>query len=144
MPSWVKEPVSEFTKRLQEYTSLHLIEIPIAKRGKRSDLARILEKEALLISNAIPPAARLIALDLKGEAFSSEQLAAKLQQLQQITSHLCFVIGGPEGLHAQILGRSQERWCLSSLTLPHPLVRIVLLEGIYRAYSIIHNHPYHK
>lgn len=144
MPSWVAEAVSEFSKRLQEYVHFNLIEIPLAKRGKSSDLTRILEKEANLINTAIPSGSRVIALDIGGESFSSEKLAQKLEQLQQTTSHLCFIIGGPEGLIPQTLARCNERWSLSQLTLPHPLVRIVLLETLYRAWSIIHNHPYHK
>lgn len=144
MPSWVNEAVAEYSKRLQEYASFTLIEIPLAKRGKSSDLTRILEKEAALIAAAIPNGARVIALDIGGDSFSSEKLALKLEQLQHIASHLCFLIGGPEGLVPAIVARSNERWSLSSLTLPHPFVRIVLLEALYRAWSIIHNHPYHK
>lgn len=144
MPSWVNSAVSEFTKRLQEFAQFNLIEIPLAKRGKSSDLTRILEKEAALIVHAIPQSARVIALDMGGESFNSEKLALKLEQLQQITSHLCFLIGGPEGLLTSILAKADERWSLSQLTLPHPLVRIILLETLYRAWSIIHNHPYHK
>ncbi|ARG97467.1 23S rRNA (pseudouridine(1915)-N(3))-methyltransferase RlmH [Legionella micdadei] len=144
MPTWVNSAVSEFTKRLQEFVNFNLIEIPLAKRGKASDLTRILEKEAALITHTIPPNARVIALDISGESFSSEKLASKLEQLQQISSHLCFLIGGPEGLLPSVLGRADERWSLSKLTLPHPLVRIILLETLYRAWSIIHKHPYHK
>ena len=144
MPSWVEVASTEFSKRLQEYASFNLIEIPLAKRGKSSDLTRILEKEAALISAAIPNGARIIALDIGGHSFASEKLASKLEGLQQITSHVCFLIGGPEGLIPALIARSDERWSLSQLTLPHPLVRIVLLETLYRAWSIIHNHPYHK
>ncbi|WP_019216924.1 23S rRNA (pseudouridine(1915)-N(3))-methyltransferase RlmH [Legionella tunisiensis] len=144
MPSWVNAAVAEFSKRLQDYVSFNLIEIPLAKRGKSSDLTRILEKEAALMSAAIPASARVIALEINGDNFTSEKLALKIEQLQQVTSHLCFLIGGPEGLISSIIARSHERWSLSQLTLPHPLVRIVLLEALYRALSIIHNHPYHK
>lgn len=144
MPSWVSSAVTEFTKRLQEYVSFNLIEIPLAKRGKLSDLARLLEKEATLIKAAIPTNARVIALEINGDSFSSEKLSIKLEQLQQITNHLCFLIGGPEGLMPTLLAQSNERWSLSPLTLPHPLVRILLLEALYRAWSIMHNHPYHK
>ncbi|ASQ45799.1 Ribosomal RNA large subunit methyltransferase H [Legionella clemsonensis] len=144
MPVWVNEAVSEFSKRLQDYSNFNLIEIPLTKRGKASDLARILDKEASLIIAALPSNARIIALDMQGETFSSENLAQRLEQLQNIASHVCFVIGGPEGLVPEVLNRCQERWSLSKLTLPHPLVRIVLLEALYRAWSILHNHPYHR
>jgi len=144
MPSWVNEGVAEFSKRLQEHASFNLVEIPLTKRGKSTDLTRILEKEAALMTDAIPSGARIIALEIGGESFSSEQLAAKLERIQQINSHFCFLIGGPEGLAPALLANAHERWSLSPLTLPHPLVRIVLLETLYRAFSIIHNHPYHK
>ncbi|OCH99327.1 23S rRNA (pseudouridine(1915)-N(3))-methyltransferase RlmH [Legionella jamestowniensis] len=144
MPSWINEAVSEFSKRLQEYANFNLVEIPLAKRGKTSNLARILDKEASLIIAALPSSARIIALDIQGETFSSEHLAQKLEQLHNISSHLCFIIGGPEGLMSEVLNRCQERWSLSKLTLPHPLVRIILLEALYRAWSILHNHPYHR
>lgn len=144
MPAWVDEATQEYGKRLQEFVSLSLIEIPLVKRTKASDLARIMEKEAQLILQAIPSGARVIALAIEGDRFGSEKLAEKLNQLQQRHSHVCFIIGGPEGLSPATLAHCQERWSLSPLTLPHPLVRIILLETIYRAFAINHNHPYHK
>lgn len=144
MPSWVNDAVKEFSKRLQDSINIQIIEIPLLRRGKSADLARIIDKEAALIRQAIPPNARLIALDVQGRAFSSETLAQHIAQLQQITSHLCLVIGGPEGLAAEVLARCHETWSLSPLTLPHPIARIVLIEALYRAWTIIHNHPYHK
>ncbi|STX28990.1 rRNA large subunit methyltransferase [Legionella beliardensis] len=144
MPAWVEQGVNEYTKRLKDYIKFNLIEIPLIKRAKTSDLKRILEKEALLINASIPDGARVIALTIDGETFSSEKLATKFEALQQMVSHVCFIIGGPEGLSELTLSQCQERWSLSALTLPHPLVRVVLIEAIYRAWSIIHNHPYHK
>ncbi|MDA9272009.1 23S rRNA (pseudouridine(1915)-N(3))-methyltransferase RlmH [bacterium] len=144
MPSWVDQAVKEFTKRLQDGIAVTIVEIPLMRRGKSSDITRIMDKEMQLMSAAIPTHARLIALDITGKAFTSEQLAGKIQDLQQITSHLCFLIGGPEGLSPELVARSDERWSMSMLTLPHTLVRIVLLEALYRAWSILHNHPYHK
>ncbi len=144
MPNWVDEAVCEFSKRLQESAQFNLIEIPLLRRGKSMDLSRILEKEMLLMRSAIPIGCRMIALDLGGESFTSEQLALKIERLQHISSHLCFLIGGPEGISPEILAQCDERWSLSKLTLPHTLARIVLLETLYRAYSILNNHPYHK
>ncbi len=144
MPDWVNSGVNEYVKRFHDGIQIKLIEIPLLRRNKSSDLARILEKESALIKDALPANARLIALDMLGKSFSSEELALKLTQLQQISSHLCFIIGGPEGLSNEILSLCDERWSLSKLTLPHPLVRIILLESLYRAWSIINNHPYHK
>lgn len=144
MPSWVEQAIKEYAKRLQESASLTIIEIPLIRRGKSSDLARIMEKEMASMRAVIPSHARVIALDLTGESFSSEQLAQKVARLQQITSHVCFLIGGPEGMSAELISGSDERWALSKLTLPHPLVRITLLEALYRAWSILQHHPYHK
>ena len=144
MPSWVVQSVDDFSKRQQEYINLKIHEIPLIKRGKNCNLSRILEQETALIMAAIPASARVIVLDSTGEMFSSVQLAAKIEHLQQITPHLCLIIGGPEGISAPILNLAQEKWSLSKLTLPHTLARIVLLETIYRSFSIIHNHPYHK
>ena len=144
MPTWVVEAMNEYQRRLQDGVQVQWVEIPLLRRGKSTDLTRILEKEMQLMSAAIPANARVIALDLAGKMFSSEQLAVRLQDLQHISSHLCFLIGGPEGLAASLVARSDERWSLSMLTLPHPLVRVVLMEALYRAWSIIHHHPYHK
>ena len=144
MPDWVNEAVDEFSKRLRESVILHLIEIPLIRRGKAMDLSRIFEKELTLLQAAIPKAARLIALDMHGESFTSEGLATKIKKLQLTSSHLCFLIGGPEGLLPELLAQCDERWSLSTLTLPHTLARILLLESIYRAHSILNNHPYHK
>ena len=144
MPSWVNEATTEFNKRLQEFALVNWIEIPLIKRGKNTDLARIIEKESALMSEAIPSSAQVIALTIDGKTFSSENLAEKILAIQHISSHLCLLIGGPEGLSDTVLMRCQERWSLSKLTLPHPLVRIVLLEAIYRAFTINNNHPYHK
>ena len=144
MPTWVTHAVDEFSKRLQEYSSLKIHEIPLIKRGKGCNLVKIIEQETASIINLIPNNSRVIALDRTGETFSSEQLATKIEHLQQITPHLCLIIGGPEGLSETIVKLSTERWSLSKLTLPHTIARIVLLETIYRAFAINHNHPYHK
>jgi 23S rRNA (pseudouridine1915-N3)-methyltransferase len=144
MPTWVNEAVAEYSQRLRDHMSLSFIELPLLKRGKLSDLPRVMEKEMKLMSEAIPQGARCIALDLRGESFSSEQFASKIEKFQQNSEHLCIIIGGPEGLHPAVLAKCHERWSLSKLTLPHPLVRIVLLEALYRAWSILNHHPYHK
>jgi 23S rRNA (pseudouridine1915-N3)-methyltransferase len=143
MPNWIVQGSNDYAKRFKDGVLLKIIEIPLITRNKSSDLTRILEKESTLIKEALPNNAHIIALDIEGKSFSSENLAIKITQLQQVSSHLCFVIGGPEGLTQEILNLSHERWSLSTLTLPHPLVRIIILETLYRAWSI-NNHPYHK
>lgn len=144
MPDWVSQGTNEYAKRFNDGIQLKIIEIPLIRRSKSSDLIRILEKESLLIKEALPNNARIIALEITGKSFSSEELANKITQFQQTTSHLCFLIGGPEGLSPEVLKHCDEYWSLSKLTLPHPMVRIILLEALYRAWSIINKHPYHK
>lgn len=144
MPSWVNEAVHEYSKRLTDGVSLSLIELPLQKRLKTGDLQRILDKEAAALKATLPPQAYVIALDRQGEQFVSEQLARKLSNLQLNQSHIAFIIGGPEGLHPDVLTVCRERWSLSKLTMPHTIARIVLVEALYRAWCILKNHPYHK
>ncbi|MFT4058414.1 MAG: 23S rRNA (pseudouridine(1915)-N(3))-methyltransferase RlmH [Legionella sp.] len=144
MPDWVTQGTHDYAKRFTDGIQLKVIEIPLMRRSKAFDLTRIMEKESTLVKEAMPTGARVIALEIEGKSFSSEELAIKISQLQQTSSHLCFLIGGPEGLSQELLKLCQERWSLSKLTLPHPLVRIMLLETLYRTWTIINNHPYHK
>ncbi|MFY7698065.1 MAG: 23S rRNA (pseudouridine(1915)-N(3))-methyltransferase RlmH [Legionella sp.] len=144
MPSWVEHGLIDYKKRFYDGITVNIIEIPLLARGKSTDLSRIIEKETAMIETAIPANVRLIALDVNGKSFTSEELASKLEHLKQVCSHLCFLIGGPEGLASRLNNRCDERWSLSKLTLPHTLARITLLETLYRSWSIINNHPYHK
>lgn len=144
MPQWINQGSIEYAKRLKEFAQLDLVEIPLIKRGSTHDLIRIQEKEAVLIQQAIPKDAYLIALTIGGQTFSSEQLVEKLNKIQLRHSRLCLLIGGPEGLLPRIEQQADECWSLSKLTYPHPLVRIILLEVLYRAFSIAANRPYHK
>lgn len=144
MPDWINEGIEEFTKRLKDFFALSIHEIPLIKRNKSNDLSRILEKEANTVLATIPLNAYPIALTIEGSTFSSEKLASKMQKLSEANAHLCFLIGGPEGLHPKIIAQCQEEWSLSTLTLPHAFARLLLLEALYRSCSILTNHPYHK
>jgi len=144
MSSWVETTVMEYSKRLKEFVQLKIVEIPLSKRPKSRDIKQILQKEAKQIKASFPTNAFLIALDIEGMSFSSEDLALKLTKLKLNHSHLCFIIGGPEGLSTDIKECCHEKWSLSKLTLPHPFARILLLEALYRASAINANHPYHK
>lgn len=144
MPDWANEAKDEFAKRLQEHIQLHCIEIPLQKRNKTSDLTRILEKEEQLLRDNIPLGSRCIALDKSGKSFNSESLALHVEKLQQNHPHLTFIIGGPEGLQPNFLNDCDEKWSLSGLTFPHALARVILLEALYRSWSILQHHPYHK
>jgi 23S rRNA (pseudouridine1915-N3)-methyltransferase len=144
MPSWVEAASKEYIKRLREYASLNLIELPLEKRGKTGATERLLDKEAERMIQRLPKDAKIIALEIEGQSFDSPALADELNQVKMQYSHICFLIGGPEGLHPKILKHCHGAWSLSKLTLAHPMVRVILLESLYRAFSISANHPYHK
>lgn len=143
-PSWIEEGTKFYGQRLKEHVQLNLVELPIEKRTKNQSEAVLKEREAKKLEMHIPPSCYLIALDSQGRHFSSEGLAQKLEQVQHQTSHLCLLIGGPDGLSNSILSHCQESWSLSSLTFPHPLARVILLETLYRSFSILQGHPYHR
>jgi 23S rRNA (pseudouridine1915-N3)-methyltransferase len=123
---------------------LELVEIPAGKRGKNADLERITHKEGELMLAAIHNGDHIISLDVPGKRISTENLASRLQQLMHSGQHICILIGGPEGLAPQCKQLARESWSLSDLTLPHPLVRVLIAEQLYRAWSILKGHPYHR
>ncbi len=143
MPDWVAAGVREYCGRLPA-NFLQLVELPLAVRTKSSDPRRAQAEEAQRLLKAIPDGAHVIALDPRGRALSTEELAERLDGWQHEGRDVAFLIGGPDGLTAECLARSDERWSLSRLTFPHMLVRIILAEQIYRAWTILRNHPYHR
>jgi len=144
MPGWVGEGWSEYVKRLSHWLPLELLEIAPGARGKGRDAARACADEGQRLLAAIPRGSHVIALDVAGKAHSSEQLAQRMAHWRMQGQDLVFMIGGPEGYDPAVLARADERWSLGPLTLPHPLVRIVVAEQLYRAASILANHPYHR
>lgn len=144
MPAWVSAGYEDYAKRLSGDLRLELVEIEAGQRGKNADLKRILEREGEATLAAIPKGSRIIALDVKGESHATESLAKRLAAWQQGGSDVALLIGGPEGLAPACVNSAVEKWSLSALTLPHPLVRIVVAEALYRAWSLNHNHPYHR
>ena len=144
MPSWVTAGYKEYSQRLPADYSLQLTEITAEKRSKNSDLKRIAAKEEDKILAAIPKGSLCIALDRIGKHIDTNSIAQHLQSWHDINQTICLIIGGPEGLSKEFLDKANTIWSLSKLTLPHPLVRVVLAEQIYRAWSIIVNHPYHR
>ena len=144
MPVWVKTGFEEYARRLPASCALQLIEVEAAKRGKRFDLNKALRQEGAAMLEAIPKGNLVVALDVKGKAWSTEQLATQLEYWQGDGCDVSLLIGGPEGLAAECLTKAKVRWSLSALTLPHPLVRIVVAEQLYRAWTVLNNHPYHR
>ena len=144
MPRWVQEGYQEYSKRLPGECSLRLVEIAARHRGKNADIARIRQEEGERMLAAIPKGSRVIALDVQGESWSTEVLSTQMAQWMNSGQDMALLVGGPEGLSDACLARAHQRWSLSALTLPHPLVRVLVSEQLYRAWSILRNHPYHR
>lgn len=144
MPAWVEAGYTDYARRLPAECGLSLTEIGAGRRTKGTDLRRLTEKEGEQMLAAVPRGARLIALDVGGRGWSTEQLAEQLRGWLAGGRDLALLVGGPEGLAPACLAAAGERWSLSPLTLPHPLVRVVLAEQIYRAWSLLAGHPYHR
>ena len=145
MPAWVDEGVAEYGKRLPRELGLDWRDIPLAQRGKKNaDVEALRDKEGLALLKAIPDGDRVLALDVRGKPWSTEQLADRLRHWQMESINTSLLIGGPDGLSQACLQRADARWSLSALTLPPPLVRVLLAEQLYRAWTITVNHPYHR
>ena len=144
MPRWVNEAWNEYARRMPPGLSLSVREIPLARRGKNADTKRLTAVESAALLAAMPSRARIIALDVKGQAWSTEKLASNLEDWMGEGRDLGFMIGGPDGISPETMQKADNRWSLGPLTLPHPLVRVVLAEQLYRAWTITQNHPYHR
>ncbi len=144
MPAWVSQGFNEYCRRFPRDMSFHLVEIPPGKRGKNADIVRILEKEGEQMLAAIPKGNRIVTLEVEGKPWTTPQLAKQLEKWQLDSRDVALLVGGPEGLAPACIQASEQKWSLSALTLPHPLVRIFLAESLYRAWSINNNHPYHR
>ncbi|EON91308.1 hypothetical protein MARLIPOL_14060 [Marinobacter lipolyticus SM19] len=144
MPDWVSQGYTDYARRMPPELPLELVEIPMAHRGKNPDIARLMQKESDSILSATGPRDRVVALEVGGCPWSTEKLASQLENWQQDGRDVSFLVGGPDGLADTCRQRADQLWSLSPLTLPHPLVRILLAEQLYRAWSITRNHPYHR
>lgn len=144
MPAWVAAGFNEYVERMPSDYAIRLVEIPLEKRMKNSDANKAIAIEEAKILAAIDKDDYCITLDRIGKARDTKTLAKALQTWHDNRQSICFVIGGPEGLTEAFLQQADEIWSLSAMTLPHPLVRIVIAEQIYRAWSITINHPYHR
>lgn len=147
MPDWVEQGYAEYAKRMPRDVTVEMIELPLAQRSKNTDIATAMAKEGEAMLAAIEKGGKgeqVIALDVKGKPWSTEQLAENLAGWKMSGFNYCLLIGGPDGLAPECLALATVKWSLSPLTLPHPLVRILVIEQLYRACSILQNHPYHK
>ncbi len=134
MPAWVTAAYEDYTRRLRSSLRIDLEELPVG-RGKADEQKRLLER----IGEDY-----LVALDERGKSRTTLELAKWLDERIQDGRNLSFVIGGPDGLGPEILAKAAFRWSLSALTFPHAMVRVILAEQLYRAHSVLHNHPYHR
>ena len=144
MPAWVAAGYADYARRLPRECSLQLVEIPPGRRGKSVAPARAIREEGRQMLAALPRDCLAIALDVQGKAWSSGTLAARLQAWMAAGRDIALLVGGPDGLAPDCLARADLSWSLSRLTFPHALVRILLAEQIYRAWSINAGHPYHR
>lgn len=143
MPAWVTMGVEEYQRRFPKEMPFELIEIPAGKRGKNADTKRILELEGKAMLAAAGKA-KIVTLDIPGKMWTTEQLASQLDGWKNDGRDIALLIGGPEGLSPECKAAAEQSWSLSPLTLPHPLVRVVVVESLYRAWSVTINHPYHR
>ena len=144
MPRWVDEAVAEYAKRFGRDIRYTLKEIKPEKRGAGTNAAQGMAAEEKRLLEALPAQAFLVVLDERGQAPTSMELSAMLAQWQQQGGEVCFVIGGADGLTDALKQKARLLLRLSSLTLPHGMVRVLLTEQLYRAVSILNKHPYHR
>ena len=143
MPGWVTEGSDEYLKRMPRELSVEWVELPASKRTRDTAELRMLD-EAISIERRLKSQELIVALDIDGKTVSTENIAAALSSWQAEGAKVAFIIGGPDGLHSTLKARAVVRWSLGRITLPHPLVRVILAEQLYRAWSINAGHPYHR
>ena len=144
MPAWAADACQEYLARMRAPLRVSLEEIAAGARSARGDTARAVTAEGERLLGALRPDDEVTALDERGSALSTRELAAWLGERLQRGADLAFLIGGPDGLAPQVRARSRLTLSLSRLTLPHALARVLLIEQLYRAHSILKNHPYHR
>ncbi len=144
MPEWVSQGYDEFARRMPPECRLNLIEIPPVKRTKAADIKRLVRQEGERMLEAVPKNALIVTLDVSGRQWRTEELAQQLDAWMQEGRDIALLVGGPEGLAPACQAQAERSWSLSPLTFPHPLVRIIVAEQLYRATTILKHHPYHK
>jgi 23S rRNA (pseudouridine1915-N3)-methyltransferase len=143
-PEWVALACADYERRLPREWSFQVVEVKPEPRGAGASTARVQAAEAARLRAALPKQPWVTALDERGAAWSTAVLAERLAKWQQQGRDLAFVVGGADGLDPELRDAANERWSLSPLTLPHGLVRVVVVEQLYRAASLLQGHPYHK
>lgn len=144
MPAWVEQGFAEYAKRLPADCAIELVEIAPGHRSKNTSKEKAMQQEADALRKAIRPQDHVVALDVKGAPWPTEKLSQQLADWRMQGGDVALLVGGPDGMTDDVLALARQRWSLSPLTLPHPLVRVLLAEQLYRAWSILQGHPYHK
>ncbi len=144
MPQWVQQGVEDYAKRIEHELGFAIVEVPMAKRGKSANIEQLMQKEGMALLDKVPRGDHLVALEVHGKKLSTIELANRLQSLNDDSKNLTLLIGGPDGLAPACRQQAVESWSLSNLTLPHPLVRVLVTEQLYRAWSVVKGHPYHR
>jgi 23S rRNA (pseudouridine1915-N3)-methyltransferase len=144
MPAWVTQGYEDYARRLPRECVLRLVEIPPGRRSRVQPTAQAVEAEGRRMLAAIPDRTLVVALEVGGRAWDTPALAGRLQEWLQSGRDIALLVGGPDGLSGDCLRRADLHWSLSALTLPHALVRVVLAEQLYRAWTILSGHPYHR
>ena len=143
-PSWVVEGWNDYARRMPRELPLELIEVKPEPRTTGKTPAAMMAAEAARIESALPARCHRVALDERGAALTTQQLAERLAKWMDHGDDVAFLIGGPDGLDPVVKSSAHETMRLSSLTLPHAVVRVILAEALYRAMSVLKNHPYHR
>ena len=143
IPQWVRHGTDEYVRRLPREASFEWVDLPASKRTRDTAESRMRE-EAAAIERRVKPQELMVVLDVEGKVVSTEIIAEALATWQSDGSKIAFVIGGPDGVHPSLNAKASARWSLGRITLPHPLVRVILAEQLYRAWSINAGHPYHR
>ena len=144
MPDWVTQGWRQYAGRMPANCSLELLEIPLTRRGRGVSDKKAVVTEGERMLAALPAGNRVIALDVTGRTRSTEQLADDLSAWCHDGRDVDFLIGGPDGLAGQLIERAEQQWSLSPLTFPHGLTRVLVAEQLYRAWTILQGHPYHR
>ena len=143
-PDWVDQGADDYAKRLRGRCSLEIKVVPLARRTATAPVDKAINDEGERMLALLPAGAHVVALLETGKPWSTKELAAKLDDWMQRGAPVAFLVGGPDGLSKACVARANERWSLSNLTLPHGLVRVIAAEALYRAWSLLENHPYHR
>ena len=142
-PAWIEQGFNHYVRRLPKKCSLRLVEVPAVSR-KHGDINKVRQEEARRILRRIPQNCRVVALAEQGKTIATKGLAKRLDTWMQNGCDAALLVGGADGLNQQCLARADECWSLSPLTFPHALVRVIVAEQFYRAWTILSNHPYHR